>query len=108
MKRLQQLSAMILFAVLSFSIAPKELLHDFFHDHETVDFICHDECTDHLSAEHQHCELLQLGSPVFYHDITIIEFSPTIVANRFLEISTEPQKFFSAEFLFFRGPPSLI
>lgn len=104
-KKFQTFSALFLLSVLCLTIAPRSVFH--FHDHEaeTIDFICHDECDVHLSNEHQHCELLQLAPPVFFHHFTAWDFNPSPVYFQFPASFTKHAEYSFSEFLFFRGPP---
>lgn len=107
MKSFRKPSALFILLLFLFSSAPKELIHFVFHEHESVDIICHDTCADHLSIEHKHCELLQLSQPPFCTACNCF----SLVANQLLFeqqiFLTTPYQFHSAPFLFFRGPPQL-
>jgi hypothetical protein len=106
MKPFRQLTSALLLLVFLFSAAPKELLHEFFHDHESVDLVCNDGCGDQLCVQHEHCELLQLSHPPLYCSVTTFSFA----ANELLFLrepaGTSEYCFCSSPFLFFRGPPA--
>jgi hypothetical protein len=105
MKRVTKSTAAFFFLLFLFSSAPKELVHEFFHDHESADVICNDESGDHLSIQHQHCELLQLTSPPLFfsvHDFSLA--GHTLLTVQACEVICE-HRFSFSPFLFFRGPP---
>jgi len=104
----RQIIAAFLFLVFLISASPKELLHEFFHEHESADFVCEEGCGDHLSSKHEHCEVLQLSHPPLYFFIHSFGFN---VSEMFYSIPLKECSaycFSSSPFLFFRGPPALI
>jgi hypothetical protein len=105
MKPFRQITSAFLLLIFLFAIAPKELLHEFFHSHESVDFICHDSCAEHLTVLHEHCELLQLSHPPLY--CAVQKFSFTADEQIFVQTfaGTLEYQSYSSPFLFFRGPP---
>jgi len=107
MKQFRQITSHILLLVFLFASAPKELLHEFFHEHESKDFICNDSCGDHLTVLHEHCELLQLTHPPLYFSLQTFSFTADEIINIQPCAGTSDYQFFSSPFLFFRGPPSL-
>jgi len=103
----RKITAAFLVPVFLILAAPNELLHEFFHEKESVDFICNDWCGDHLSSKHEHCEVLQLSHPPLYFAINHFSFEISDVYY-LLPFIEGGEYFFSASaFLFFRGPPSL-
>ncbi|MEO8086292.1 MAG: hypothetical protein ABI763_05710 [Bacteroidota bacterium] len=107
MKPFRQITSTFLLLVFLFSAAPKELLHEYFHQHETVDFICTDSCADHLTVLHEHCELLQLSHPPLYCSVQTFSFTADELIFVQTFAGTHEYQFFSSPYLFFRGPPSL-
>jgi hypothetical protein len=105
---IQKLIAAFLLAAVSLFVSPKELIHEFFHHEESMDITHADDCSGHLSAEHQHCDVLQLTTPPLFHHVINYSFStPVLLFNLQVHIASSFH-FVSSPFLFFRGPPSLV
>jgi len=107
MKPIRQLTSFFLLLLFLFSAVPKELIHEFFHEHESTDVICENGCGDHLSVQHQHCELLQLTHPPLYCSVETFSFAgqELLFVQQLSGICD--YHYHSSPFLFFRGPPSL-
>src|SRR5689334_731899 len=97
----------LLLAALSLFITPKELLHELSKHDDTVDVVCHNECSTHVETEHQHCDVLQLSSPPLYNSVTDFSFSSDKLSCLQSFESTSSYHFSCSPFLFFRGPPAI-
>ena len=107
MTLLRKITAAFLVPVFLILAAPNELLHEFFHENESADFICNDWCGDHLSNMHEHCEVLQLSHPPLYFAINHFSFELSEVYFHMPLIEGGEYYFSTSPFLFFRGPPAL-
>ena len=107
MKPVRQITAAFLFLLFLLSSFPKELLHEFFHEHESTDLVCPVGTGDQLSIQHQHCEFLQLSHPPLYFTVENFSFSDSKLLFVLLTTNTQDYKYNTSPFLFFRGPPSL-
>jgi hypothetical protein len=102
----QKITGLFLLAVISFFITPKELIHELHHD-DTIDAVCMDACKDHISAVHQHCDVLQLTTPPLYHQLLVFSFNFESFPFTFL-IKSGTTYFTDCVFSFYlRGPPSV-
>jgi hypothetical protein len=97
----------VLLAALSLFITPKELLHEFTKHADSVDVICHNECSQHVETEHQHCDVLQLSSPPLHLSVNTFSFSHDELLSVQSFENTGSYHFSSSAFLFFRGPPAI-
>ena len=104
---LRQITAAFLVQVFLILAAPKELLHEFFHAKESVDFICEEGCGDHLSGMHEHCDVFQLSYPPLYFSLAHFSFTISEVFNILPFNQIGAYYFSTSPFLFFRGPPAL-
>ena len=107
MKAISKITSLLLLLVFLYAAAPKELVHEIFHEHESSDTSCRNETGDQLSILHEHCELLQLNNPPVYFSVSTFSFSVTEFVFSVKAPNDQEYKFSSSPFLFFRGPPQL-
>jgi hypothetical protein len=106
MNRLQKITALLLLTAVAYLVSPKELIHNFFHAHETEDVICLDGSETSVSNLHQHCDYLQQSIPPLYHfPGTYNTLAESISFLKYSE-HTLAYKYVSQRFLFLRGPPT--
>jgi hypothetical protein len=103
----QKYISVFLFAVISIFIIPKELIHEF-HHRDTVDVLCMDDCKDHVSSLHDHCDVLQLNTPPLYHHVTGFSFLVVSLPFSFLIKNTATYIADRAFSFYLRGPPALV
>jgi len=104
---IRQITAAFLVQVFLILAAPKELLHEFFHGKESVDFICKEGCGNHFSTQHDHCEVFQLSYPPLYFSLSHFSFTISEVFYNLPIKKIGAYYFSTSPFLFFRGPPAL-
>lgn len=107
MKAISKITSLLLLLVFLYSAAPKELVHELFHEHESTDISCRNETGDQLSILHDHCELLQLNNPPVYYSVSTFSFSVTEIIFSIKTTKDQEYQFSSSPFLFFRGPPQI-
>lgn len=107
MKTVSKITSVLLLLAFLFAAAPKELVHELFHEHESKDISCRNETGDQLSELHEHCELLQLSNPPVYYSVSTFSFSVTEIIFSLKTVIIQEYHFSSSPFLFFRGPPLL-
>ena len=108
LRKFNKYLALFLLAISSLFVLPKEIVHEFCDHHDTEDVayaINHDIS---ISAEHQHCEVLQ----IFYQPYSafVVEYDfTTIVQDAILNTFYHPDLssvVFSSPDI--RGPPTVI
>ena len=107
MAYIRQITAAFLLPVFLMLAAPHELIHVFYHEHESTDIICENGCGDHLSEKHEHCEVLQLTHPPLYFSIHDFRFNISEVLFNLPAEGESVYCYSASPFLFFRGPPAL-
>ncbi len=103
----QKSIALFLLAVISFFITPKELIHELHHHEDSMDVLCMDACKDHVSEQHQHCDVLQLTTPPLYHHVASFSFNVVSIPFSFLVKSTTSYVADRAFSFYLRGPPEI-
>ena len=109
MKRFGQFFSFFLLLIFLFTVSPKEFLHELFHqhEHESTDLVCPTGCGDHISVQHEHCEILQLTNPPIYTPMQSSSPGGLELLWIQLPLLAGTYHFSSSPFLFFRGPPEL-
>jgi hypothetical protein len=104
----QKFTAISLLIVMSYLLFPKEMVHELLHEHQNTctSIVTNEGCPSQVSSIHDHCLLLDLGSPVF-EPISFLYISPLLAA----EINSYFLTTFEIELIYLfhfssRGPPT--
>jgi hypothetical protein len=104
----QKYSTLFLLVVILFFITPGELIHGLHNHEDTVDAVCMDACKDQVSAEHEHCDALQLTTPPLYHHVGDFSFNITSITFSFLVKDASAYVAECTSAFYLRGPPSVV
>jgi hypothetical protein len=107
-RKLRTYISILLFAVISVLLGPKELVHELLshHHHDTEDAACADYCKEHIDEQHRHCDVLELTTPPLYLPVNNFSYSFEKLACILSVESTSSYHSHLSPYLFFRGPPA--
>jgi len=99
----KHISVVLLLAVSVF-ILPRPLIHEFFH-HDTEDAIISHSGETAVGNAHEHCDLLELNSPPFQHNVTAFTFCVSFCNFTYAVLQDDFYCKGLATSQYLRGPP---